>query len=229
MTKPSFDALFIDFYGTVTTGDRHAVETASRRVVTELELPLTPAEFAIEWGKVFFAGADQRNHERFATLYEIECETLVETLRRFDRPDVDPVPFVQGLQEYWAAPSLHPESVPALKSIDVPICCVSNADTADILSAIEHHDLRFDHVVTSEDARAYKPEPTIFRRALADMNLSPERVAHAGDSLHADVFGAQPLGITTIWICREGRIFDVGDATPDYKINSLMDLSRILR
>lgn len=227
-TRP-FDALFIDFYGTVTSGDRQAVEDTSRCVVEEFGLPMPPAEFAVEWGKTFFAAADDRNHERFANLCRIECETLVETLEPLGHGDIDPVPFVARLQAYWANPSLHPESAEALASLDVPICCVSNADTADLLSAIERHNLRFDHVVTSEDARCYKPGPAIFERALADMGIRPERVLHAGDSLHADVGGAKPLGITTAWVCRQGRIYDVGQTMPDHKLSCLRGLRDILR
>jgi 2-haloacid dehalogenase/putative hydrolase of the HAD superfamily len=229
MPSRSFDALFIDFYGTVTTGDRQAVEETSRCVVEDLGLPMTADEFAVEWGKVFFAAADERNHDRFANLSAIECESLVDTLRPLGHGDTDPVPYVAKLQAYWAKPALHPESAEVLAELRVPICCVSNADTADLLSAIEHHGLRFDHVVTSEDVRCYKPGRAIFERALADMHVRPERVLHAGDSLHADVSGARPLGITTAWICRQGRIYDVGQAEPDHKLSCMRGLCDILR
>ena len=43
LPMPAFDALFIDFYGTVTSGDRQAVEDTSARVVAELGLPVSPA------------------------------------------------------------------------------------------------------------------------------------------------------------------------------------------
>ncbi|MFH0981407.1 MAG: HAD family hydrolase, partial [Planctomycetota bacterium] len=140
----------------------------------------------------------------------------------------DPVPFVRQLKQYWAAPALQPESLEALTAIDLPICCVSNADTEDVLAAAERHGLRFHRVVTSEDARSYKPHPTIFQKALAEMGVSPGHVMHVGDSLHSDVGGARPLGIATTWICREERIFDVGEAYPDHKISSLLELKSLL-
>ncbi|HUU82613.1 MAG TPA: HAD family hydrolase [Phycisphaerae bacterium] len=228
MSRRRFDALFIDFYGTVTSGDRQAVEDTSLRVVQDLHLPVSGPDFAVEWGKKFFAAADERNHGRFRNLFEIECDTLVETLEARGVHGVDPVPYVNRLVDYWADPTLHPDSARALDSIDVPICVVSNADTKDLLSAIEKHDLRFDHVITSEDVNCYKPAPAIFDRALAEVGLPPERVIHAGDSLHADVSGAGPLGIATVWVCRTGRIYDVGTSRPDYKVSSLKGLSEIL-
>jgi 2-haloacid dehalogenase/putative hydrolase of the HAD superfamily len=229
MGRRRFDALFIDFYGTITTGDRQAVEDTSRSVVEDLHLPVSAPDFAIEWGNRFFAAADDRNHGRFRNLFEIECDTLIETLADYDVHGVDPAPYIDQLVAYWSDPELQPDSVEALRSIDVPVCVVSNADTKDLLAAIERHDLRFDHVLTSQDARCYKPAPAIFERALEMVGLPPERVAHAGDSLHADVSGAAPLGITTIWVCRTGRIHDVGTAKPDHKISSLMGLRDIIR
>ncbi len=228
MPKRAFDALFIDFYGTVTSGDRQAVEDTSRWVVESLHLPMSAAELAVDWGKRFFAGADQRNQERFANLFDLECETLIDTLRPMGRGDVDPRPFVRKLKDYWANPTLQPESAEVLASLDVPICCVSNADTEDILSAIERHNLRFDHVVTSEDVRCYKPARAIFERALADMGVRPERVLHAGDSLHSDVGGAKPLGMTTAWVCRQARIYDIGDGQANHKLSCLRGLRDIL-
>lgn len=228
MGQRRFDALFIDFYGTVTSGDRQAVEDTCRRVVEDLRLAVSAAEFAVQWGKKFFAAADDRNHGRFRNLFEIECDTLVETLEAHEVRGVDPAPYVDRLVAYWSDPTLHPESVEALGLIDLPVCVVSNADTKDLLSAIEKNKLQFDQVITSQEVCCYKPARAIFERALGAIGLPPERVAHAGDSLHADVSGAAPLGLATVWVCRSGRIYDVGTAEPDYKVSSLMDLREIL-
>ena len=228
MAPRRFDALFIDFYGTVTGGDRQAVEETSRRVVEDLALPMSAGDFAVAWGKKFFAAADAQDHGPFRNLVQIEEDTLRETLEDMGIHGADPVRYVAQLKSYWANPALQPEAAEALAALDIPICCVSNADTEDILSAIERHHLRFDHVVTSEDAECYKPAPAIFEQALRAVDLPPERVVHAGDSLHADVSGAAPLGITTVWVCRQGRIFDVGTAKPDYNISSLNGLADII-
>jgi len=224
-----FDVLFLDFYGTVTGGDRQAVEEASRRVVEDAHLALTPPQFAEAWGRTFFAEADRRNHDRFATLFQIECETLATTLEALGVRRLDPRPYVQHLEDYWSNPTLQPEAAQALAQMDVPVCCVSNADTKDLLSAVERHRLRFACVITSEDARCYKPDPAIFERALAAMGTTPDRVLHAGDSLHADIGGARKLGLATAWVHRDGRIFDVGQARPDYRVGSLLELADLLR
>ena len=228
MKKCMFEVLFLDFYGTVTGGDRQAVEDTSAQIVDDLGLSMGAAEFSEAWGRFFFTAADDRNHHRFANLYRIECESLIATLESLDRRGVDPAPYVNSLQAYWSDPTIQPEAAEALAKMPIPICLVSNADTEDLLTAVERHSLRFDHIITSEDARCYKPDPAIFEKALAAMSVAPDRVIHAGDSLHADVNGADPLGITTAWVCREGRIFDVGEKEPDHKVSCLKELGTII-
>ncbi len=228
MPSNRFDVLFIDFYGTLADGDRLAVETTCARVVEDYNLPMTASELAVTWGRRFFAEIDVANHDRFLNLYDCEAKSLIETLQPLSI-DVDPHPYCQMLKRYWATAPLQPESLDALAAIDIPICCVSNADNDDIWSAIELRGLRLEHVVTSEDTRCYKPEPRIFEVALERMGVTPERTLHVGDSLHSDVGGAAGLGITSVWVRRQHRIYDVGDRAPDHKINSLMDLQEILR
>ena len=75
-----FDAIFIDFYGTICAGDREAVEAVCQRIVDSCELPLTARELAITWGERFFAWLDRCHRESFRTLYECELESLQETI-----------------------------------------------------------------------------------------------------------------------------------------------------
>jgi len=217
-----FDALLIDFYGTISAGDREAVEDACKRVVEVCGLPLKPAEFAVRWGKRFFERIEQSNHEAFRTLHECELASLADTLAEFGET-ADPGPFVADLEAYWRNPPVYADALEFLRNVDVPVCCVSNADTGPLLAAIEKHGLRFDAVVTSEMARCYKPDPLIFETALRLLGVRAERAAHVGDSMHSDIGGASLAGLSTVWLCRDSRIHDIGDHRGDWKISSLAD------
>ena len=222
-----FDAILIDFYGTIAAGDREAVEAACCRVVETLELPITPQQFAIRWGEVFFAAIDVSNGEAFRTLHECEMTSLTETLAQFDRAG-DVADFVTEIERYWRNPPVYTDAIAFLKRLPIPVCCVSNADTEPILTAIEKHGLAFDAVVTSEQARSYKPDPAIFERALATLRVEPGRTVHIGDSLHSDVQGASRLGIKTVWLQRESRIHDIGECEPDWIIDTFNSFDRVL-
>ena len=217
------DGLFIDFYGTLAGGDRAAVERTCERIVLDFDLPTSAPEFAIEWGRVFFDTIARANGEGFRTLTDCERLSLVETLRP-TVGEMDPDPYVAELTAYWRRPPLFDDARDLLDGLTIPVCCVSNVDTADLAAACEHHDLRFDRIVTSEHARSYKPDPEIFHRALAETGWHPARVVHVGDSLHSDVLGAHGAGLRAIWLHRQDRILDIGEAHPDGTILSLREL-----
>ena len=222
-----YKAVFIDFYGTVAGGDADAVERTCARVVSEQDLSISADEFALQWGSRFFESVDSCAANGFRTLFECECDSLVETCKPLCG-EIDPGPYVADLVDYMCGPPLFPEAKDVIDSLGVPVCCVSNADTAHLQAAIAHHQLAFSDVVSSEDAQSYKPAPGIFERAMARMGVDRGEVVHVGDSLHSDVGGARNVGIDVIWLCRDRRIFDKGTGQPDHKILSLNELHSFL-
>ena len=57
----------------------------------------------------------------------------------------------------------------------------------------------FEFVIASSDYGVRKPDPLIFRAALARAGLSPEDVWFCGDQIAANVHGAQSAGIFPVW------------------------------
>ncbi|SFG60263.1 YjjG family noncanonical pyrimidine nucleotidase [Pedobacter insulae] len=57
----------------------------------------------------------------------------------------------------------------------------------------------FTNVIISEDVGVNKPDPTIFQYALAKAEAKKEESIMIGDSLEADIRGAQAFGITAIF------------------------------
>lgn len=223
------EGVLIDFYGTISGGDRDAVERASQHVVQAFDLPLSAGEFAVRWGERFFDVIDESNHERFQTLLECERTSLSRTLRDFGVAK-DGHPSIHYLESYWTDPPVYSDALEFLRGLSLPVCCVSNADTEPLMTAIGRHRLRFDAVVTSEFARCYKPATGIFSAAIDALGLPPERLVHIGDSLYSDVAGAAKAGLATVWLCRDSRIHDrdAGLENPDFIISRLTDASEIL-
>jgi len=221
------DVIFLDFYGTVSGGDARAVERTCAAVVADFGLDLTPPEFAVRWGEVFFEMMGCTNGAQFMTLRDLELASLRAALdQRNGACDLGRYVAIMGA--YWADPPIFDDAVMFLRRVDRPVCCVSNADNEHLEEAIERHGLNFAGVVTSESARSYKPDPEIFRTALQRMETTPERVLHVGDSLHSDIGGARNLGIRSAWICRDDRIHDIGSAKPDHRISALTELLALI-
>ncbi len=222
-----FDALLIDFYGTIAAGDRQAVHAACRTIVESCDLEVTAESLAVTWGERFFEVVEHSNHEAFRTLYECELSSLRDTLTRFGY-EGDPAPFVVELEDYWRNPPVHADALGALEQVRVPVCCVSNADTTPLLKAVQKLGFCFDVVISSEQARCYKPDPAIFQKALDVLEVAPGRALHVGDSLHSDIGGAAKLGIAAAWLCREDRIHDIGNTEPWRTIRSLTEIHQLL-
>ena len=55
------------------------------------------------------------------------------------------------------------------------------------------------HIAVSADLGVRKPNPAIFLHALNALSVPPEQAVMVGDSLTADIAGAQALGIFSIW------------------------------
>lgn len=86
---------------------------------------------------------------------------------------------------------------------------------------------RLDTVVFSSDVGVRKPRPEIFRRALDELGVEPERTAFVGDRLEADVRGAGALGMTTIqamWF----RAEESEDVEPDFRAFTMVDVLTIV-
>ncbi len=62
-----------------------------------------------------------------------------------------------------------------------------------------------DFTVTSGEVGAEKPDPTIFRAALAKACAQPGETIHVGDQPSSDVEGAQGAGISPVLLDRDGN------------------------
>jgi len=221
------DGIFLDLYGTLTAGDRAAVESTCATIVRDTGVRLSAQELSITWGERFLNSLDFHNGPSFLTLRELEEKTLRETMSALG-VDIQPRRYVDMLMSYWQNPPIHDEVPGFLQAIRVPICLVSNADRADAEAALRRNEIALHDIVTSEDARSYKPDPAIFELALRRTGWRRERVMHVGDSLHSDVGGAMIAGIRTAWINRAHRIHDIGTHQPDHEFEDLMGLARML-
>jgi putative hydrolase of the HAD superfamily len=62
-----------------------------------------------------------------------------------------------------------------------------------------------DGAVSSAEHGIAKPDPAIFEHALALAGVGADAAWHVGDSLDADVAGAQAAGVKPIYVARDGN------------------------
>ena len=111
---------------------------------------------------------------------------------------------------------------------------ISNAgDDRDVQQLVENFDIGsfFDIVLTSAACGYRKPHKRIFELALEYFNIRAEEVAMVGDTLSADILGANQMGMYSIWITRRVEKEPEGElpAQPQAVINSLAELPILLQ
>jgi HAD superfamily hydrolase (TIGR01493 family) len=224
-------AILLDFYGTVVEEDNIQTERICNEIAQASCQRATAEDIHALWSREFHSLFDHSFGDSFRFQKEIVLTSLESVLRYYEA-DLNSEVLCGPQFEYWAHPDIFPESKEVLAGCQVPVCLVSNIDNAELQLALEHHDLSFSWVLTSEDCRAYKPNSVIFEKALSLLGLSYEDVLHVGDSLGSDVQGAKSLGIPVLWVNRGEKPFEwyasPDDAVPDYISNDLTGLLDII-
>jgi putative hydrolase of the HAD superfamily len=132
-------------------------------------------------------------------------------------------------QKNWQLETDTLETVQQLKSQNYQLGILSNAgDDKDVQELIEGFGIRsyFDFVVTSAACFYRKPHPRAFELALAHWNIAPHEAIMVGDSLVADIHGAQQLKMKTIWITRRAQFKneEIQRIKADFSLRKLTEL-----
>ena len=136
----------------------------------------------------------------------------------------------------WTACRLDPALLDALRFVAYPdaarslgcvrdsfpgvrVLAVSNWDAglAGVLQEVGLLSL-LDGVVSSAQVGAAKPDPAIFRAALARAGVAAAHAVHVGDSPAEDVLGARAVGIRAVLLHRDPAAPVPGGLPPDTEV-----------
>ena len=124
----------------------------------------------------------------------------------------------------------YPETVEALASIRKRrrTALLSNADDSFLRPNLELYGIDFEQVLSSEEARCYKPQPGLFLEMLERIGATPGECLYVGDRQLEDVKGAGSVGMGTVWVNRIGEPLDPELPSPDYQVSTLVELAEFL-
>jgi 2-haloacid dehalogenase len=123
-----------------------------------------------------------------------------------------------------------PDTVEALEKLKTryKLAIISNTDDDLFAQTARHLKVKFDDVITAEQAEAYKPSVTMFQLALKRLAVSPKRVLHAGQSVYHDVVPAKSLGMATALVYRRGfGATRPTEGEPDLKVPDMQTLAAL--
>jgi putative hydrolase of the HAD superfamily len=139
--------------------------------------------------------------------------------------------FYSVTQENWQLEVDAPETLNSLQRAGLRLGLVSNAgDERDVLKLIEQFGIGsyFDFILTSAGCGYRKPHPHIFGLALTQWGYMPDEIVMVGDRLDADIGGARPLGIYSIWIKRRAKKLEPIKTQPDATVESLSEIPPLI-
>jgi 2-haloacid dehalogenase len=114
-----------------------------------------------------------------------------------------------------------PDALRALKST-YEIAIISNTDDDLIAQNVANIGVEFDHVITAQQAQAYKPDRQTFEHAYKVMDIDPAQVIHTAQGWEYDLIPTRDLGLKRrVWINRYGR----RGSTAHQPYDELRDLS----
>lgn len=168
---------------------------------------------------------------------------LTKTLAELGAPPPSAQVQAEALRAYYAysetlwrtLPGAH-ETLQALRAGGLKLGLVSNAgDDANVQRLIDQAGLRayFDPIVVSAAVGLRKPNPRIFAPVLDRWALPAGEAVMVGDTLGADILGAQLAGLRHIWLTAHAdhpaNRAHAGHITPEAQAASLPELLPRLR
>jgi 2-haloacid dehalogenase len=208
-------AITFDCYGTLIDW-----ESAIQQFFAEsLELKgfgnVDPQTLQTEWEEIQF----QYIQEKYRPYRQVLRDTLKMVFNNYRIPtnneECDEFADSMG---YWKP---FPDTRDAILELQklVKVALITNTDDSIIAQTEQTIGVKFDEIITAEQAGAYKPSLEGFQLARNRLGLKVSQIWHAGFGFKYDIVPAKKLGYTTVWVNRQaqarpGRVketFLVGD------------------
>lgn len=212
-------------------------DRALAAVLQEAGLPLDCEQFVAEFDSFLDAYYAERGN---GAVEKTTFSALQELLKKKGFPNVDGSTVRTALDAMYAVTLqnwyLEEDALPTLEALrqsGYRLGLVSNAsDDKNVQQLVNRHGLRpyFEYIVTSAGCGIRKPEARIFQMALDHFRVRPEAAVMVGDTLEADILGANRLGIYSIWITRRTEVREEGELAiqPQAVVSALTQIPSLL-
>ncbi|MFZ5351496.1 MAG: HAD family hydrolase [Bacillota bacterium] len=174
---------------------------------------LTKFRVKLSTGQTFLTGIDllAQSFEQTCNYFEVSC------------PKKE---FVNFIEELFIMPEAYCDAKYTIENLrkNFTVGLLTNADNHILKSSILKNSFEFDFIITSEDAKANKPDERIFNYALERLRKKPHEVVMVGDSQMDDIYGAGRMNMSTIWVNRERAELKEGIPLPSLEVCTLKEI-----
>ncbi len=223
-----FTTISFDCYGTLIDWES-GILPVLRTVLANHGQSLPDAALLELYGE-FEAEAERGPYQRYRDVLQSVVRAFAGRLHFAASPTE-----IRSLHESVPAWPPFPDTVAALRELQkrYKLVVISNIDDDLFVETRKHLNIKFDGVITAEQARSYKPSLNNFQIALRTLAISPDRLLHAAQSVYHDVVPARSLGISTVWVNRKSARPGIGAVRasagqPDLEVPDLASLAGVV-
>ena len=196
-------ALLFDVFGTVVDW-RTSIAKDLSAFGMQRGIACDWARFADDWRALYQPSMDEvRSGRRPWTILDtLHRESLVTLIARHELTGLSEAD-IDHMNRAWHRLEPWPDAVEGLARLKrrFIIGPLSNGNVGLLVRLARHAGLPWDVILSSETARAYKPQPEAYLRSAEILNLAPEQVmlvaAHNGD-----LAAAAKVGLATAFVAR---------------------------
>ena len=122
-----------------------------------------------------------------------------------------------------------PAALSAMKEAGIGVAFLSNLTDEMLEAGIRNSQLggMFDHVLSTDRVKVYKPDPRAYRMGVEAFGLRPEQILFAAFA-GWDAAGAKSFGYPTFWVNRQNQPAEQLGVAPDATGGNLNDLAAFL-
>ena len=203
-----FDVLTFDCYGTLIDWETGIWE-ALQPVLAQHHIAITTDEALALYGALE-SEVERGPYQVYRMVLRMVLEGLGARLGF--------VPTATELQRFSASVTAwpaFPDSAPALQALHTKykLAVISNIDDDLFATSAQRLQVRFDWIITAQQAQSYKPALRNFHVAFERIGLPRQKILHVAQSLYHDIAPAKTLGLSTVWVNRRHAQPGLG-ATP---------------
>ena len=194
-------AITFDCYGTLIDWESGIQQFFAQRLAAHHLEGLDPRALQHKWEEIQFVAIQQP----YRPYRQVLHETMRMTLESWQIPyaEQDLEEFATAMGSWPPFPDTH-QALLELQKLTKTVL-ITNTDDEIIAQTERTIGVKFDDIITAQQAGAYKPSHKGFLLARQRLDLPVSEIWHAAFGFNYDIVPATELGYTTVWVNRQGE------------------------
>ena len=217
-------AITFDCYGTLIDWESAIQQFFAERLAASNINDIDPRTLQAEWEEIQF----RYIQEQYRPYRQVLRDTMRIALDTFhlSYEEKDLEAFADSMGRWKPFPDTKDAIIELQKSVKVVL--ITNTDDAIIAETERTIGVKFDEIITAEQAGAYKPSHKGFLLARERLGLDVSEIWHAGFGFKYDIVPATELGHTTVWVNRQGEVRPV-NVKETFLVGDMRTLAYLVR